>query len=463
MSLGISARDWSSAQWGRSDFGDKRRTERAVKMGAELVSRSGSSLPKQMVDSANLKGAYRLLKMPEVTHSTVSWEHWEATRERMRSPGLGVVLFVQDGTELDFGARRHVSGLGFAGNTFSRGLQVHSTLCVLPGDPLWDLRPEVAGLALQTVWARDHAPRKKIERGSERLNRRTEYDVWEETVQAIGPAPAASCGTRWVSVGDRASDVFGYMGTAIGSGWDCVVRSRHDRRLEGCGVEEARLYERVRGLGPMAGTRISLRGRAGVRARDVELHLAWTPVALHRTKRSRSPGPLSMNCVRVWEDPEGSPVAESLEWVLLTSLEVAGPEDALRVCGFYKHRWLIEEYHKCLKTGCVVEDRQLSTKDRLLALLGFLSIVAVALLQLKAPARGNRSPADLVDIVRAVTGAKEDLDDPPQLLRRIAMLGGFLGRKGDGNPGWQTTWAGWNRLRDIIWGMELAQSLKRSG
>lgn len=42
---------------------------------------------------------------------------------------------------------------------------------------------------------------------------------------------------------------------------------------------------------------------------------------------------------------------------------------------------------------------------------------------------------------------------PPTLrdaLRRVATLGGFLGRKGDGEPGTQTLWIGLQRLDDIV-------------
>jgi hypothetical protein len=40
----------------------------------------------------------------------------------------------------------------------------------------------------------------------------------------------------------------------------------------------------------------------------------------------------------------------------------------------------------------------------------------------------------------------------------IARLGGFIGRKSDGSPGWQTLWRGWNRLQDMCWGANFASS-----
>jgi hypothetical protein len=39
--------------------------------------------------------------------------------------------------------------------------------------------------------------------------------------------------------------------------------------------------------------------------------------------------------------------------------------------------------------------------------------------------------------------------------RTLAKLGGFLGRKGDGEPGWLTIWRGWEKLYGMIRGAEL--------
>ena len=69
---------------------------------------------------------------------------------------------------------------------------------------------------------------------------------------------------------------------------------------------------------------------------------------------------LRVSVVRVWEsDPP--PGVEPLEWVLVTSLVVTDAADALQIIAYYEKRWIIEEYHKCLKTGCAMEARQLET------------------------------------------------------------------------------------------------------
>jgi len=49
-------------------------------------------------------------------------------------------------------------------------------------------------------------------------------------------------------------------------------------------------------------------------------------------------------------------------------------------------------------------------------------------------------------------------------MHAVAKLGGFLARKGDGEPGWRTLWRGWHELTLIHTGYELARpARKRSG
>lgn len=56
-------------------------------------------------------------------------------------------------------------------------------------------------------------------------------------------------------------------------------------------------------------------------------------------------------------------------------------------------------------------------------------------------------------------------DQPPSLhdaVRMIATLGGFLGRKGDGEPGVKTIWRGLRRLHDIAATWQLLHSVSPS-
>jgi hypothetical protein len=131
----------------------------------------------------------------------------------------------------------------------------------------------------------------------------------------------------------------------------------------------------------------------------------------------------------------------------------------------------IEDYHMCLKTGCRVEASQLDHGDDLQRLLGFLAPIAVRLLQLRHVVR--TAPEALVTTVPTVDpllvrllAAKFQLAESSLTVKRcwtlIAQLGGYLGRKSDGPPGWRTLWKGWRQLADWAEGVRLL-SPEKSG
>jgi hypothetical protein len=160
---------------------------------------------------------------------------------------------------------------------------------------------------------------------------------------------------------------------------------------------------------------------------------------------------------------------EPIEWILLTSLVVNDFDDAWLVVGYYEKRWLIEEWHKALKTGCRVTERQLKTKHRLEAMVGLLSVVSVRLLQLKSAARAQPDrPARQMIPLRWTTllqVARKNLKPMKsltvgQFFRELAKLGGFIGRLSDGEPGWITIWRGWQKLHLIVRGADLAATIR---
>ncbi|MBW4498754.1 MAG: hypothetical protein KME57_04010 [Scytonema hyalinum WJT4-NPBG1] len=134
---------------------------------------------------------------------------------------------------------------------------------------------------------------------------------------------------------------------------------------------------------------------------------------------------------------------------------------------WYATRWLIEEYHKCFKTGCAVEQRQLESASSLVTLLGFFAIVSVRLLQLRNLSRSHPQllaqeyvPSIMLKVLVARLGLANCELTLGEFFLAIARLGGFLGRKSDGLPGWQTLWRGWLRLQDMCWAANfITQSL----
>lgn len=443
-------KEWAAQQWGAVHLGDERRTARAITLGAQLAANPAAQLPEQTGSWKDTKAAYRLLNTEEVTPTELGTPHWEATRRRARLSD-GVVLFIQDSTEADYSHHPHVIGLGRLNKLKRHGMQIHT--CLSQPQTTGEL-----GIAAQRVWQR---PPKLMEKESTYAMslRATEYDVWAEMVEEIGPAPDPASGVRWISVGDRASDIYGYFRTAERLGWEVVSRAARDRIIYALNGERTYLMQWARTLPSQAQTTVELRGRNGVPARTATLQVAWSACDIPAPVRGKERGGphLRVSVVRAWEaaPPEG---AEPLEWILITSLVVTDATDGLQIIAYYEKRWLIEEYHKCLKTGCALEARQLETAAGLEALLGFLAIIAVRLLQLREASRQQpETPARHLVAPELITTVQNYLKLPPgdltlrEFWRAVARLGGFLARKSDGDPGWQTIWRGWLKLQDLAW------------
>ncbi len=154
-----------------------------------------------------------------------------------------------------------------------------------------------------------------------------------------------------------------------------------------------------------------------------------------------------------------------MRWVLLTSEEVTSVEQAQRVIDHYSQRWAVEEYHKALKTGCRVESRQYETAARLERVTGLLSIVAVQLLRMRYLSLHDPNrpavqvvPAEWVELLSTVRRIKPGQTlTIQQFVRHLAGLGGHLGRKCDGQPGWITLWRGLEKLLLILRGVRAAR------
>lgn len=449
---------WAEQQWSQAQLGDKRRNKRAVLLGQALAARPDASLPAQTRSWAELKAAYRLLNEPDVTHCELTRPHFEMTTSLAEAPNQGVILFIQDTSELDYTDHPSTQGLGLINSGQGRGFMFHSCLVVRPQEE----NPEVLGLAQQHVWTRPKI-NKGSETRSERNKRRTEYDVWAEVVEAIGEAPSDESGTVWVSVGDRGSDVFSYWTRARRLGWHCLSRVVQNRVIRTPEGEEAKLMQWSRQLERKAGKKITLRGRDGKPKREAELNVAWSEVWIcaPKNRKLRKKEPIRGWVIRCWEESESE---DAIEWVLLSTVEITEAEEALEQVRWYACRWMIEEYHKCLKTGCGIEKRQLESAQGLKALLGLLAIVAVRLLQLRTISRKepNRRAREVIpEIMVSVVARKIEMKREMtvgEFWRGVARLGGFIGRKSDGDAGWQTLWRGWQRLQDLCWGAEFAKA-----
>lgn len=447
---------WAEEQFGQVGLGDQRRTERVVWMAARMAARPMGSLPQQMGDWRGLKAAYRLLDNAAVSHEALSRPHWEQTRQQASMEGQ-TVLMVSDITELDYSPHPSVKGLGPIGNHRGQGLMVHNTLAIVPETKA------VIGLAYQQVWIRDQVVYSKTESRAQRRQRDNRQSrKWGQAGVAVGRPPAT---TRWVYVADRESDLFEFFHSILDTGAAFCVRAQHDRRVMDGETMGIHLMQMMRALPAQGERELRLPAQRGQAERTATLSVSWYTLTLVPPRGEVDKRPVTVTVVRTWEaqpPQEGVP----LEWLLLTSVVVNTLDEALERMEWYTARWVVEEYHSCLKTGCQIEAHRLQERLRLERLLAFLSIMAVRLLQLRDLAR--QSPQvlalTLVEPLLVQVMAQHLLTDPrhlsaSQFWQGVASLGGFPGRKSDGRPGWKRLWVGWLYLLQLAQGVRLAQSL----
>jgi hypothetical protein len=454
----VDAHAWAREQFGTADLGDQRRTKRLTRVAARMAADPSASIPGQMEGWAEAKAAYRLLDADGVTFEAVAAPHWRRTR----ACGPGLFLVLGDTTELDFGIHRRVPDLAPTGNGGGYGFHLHAALVVGAEDE------RIVGLAGERVHYRKPAP--KGENTSQRLKRDRESDVWGDVIDQVG-TPAAA--TRWVHVLDRGADNFDVYCHCRRQQSEWVVRaSMLHRKVAGPGGDATTVRDLAASSPEAGGFTLQLRARPGQPARRARLMVRFTamtmPVPWNKSRYARqvaaTPVPMWLVVVAEVDCPRG---AKPIEWVLYTSLPVPDLVEAMRVISFYEKRWLVEEYFKALKSGCRVTGRQLKTKGRLEALVGLLSVVAVRLLQLKAHARAAPDrpavevvPPRYVDLLKLARGITRTTSlTAGRFYRELAKLGGFLGRKHDGDPGWITIWCGWDKLQLMMRGANAAADL----
>jgi len=430
-----------------------------------MAAQPGAGLPEQMGSKAMLKGAYRLLNCRAVESAGLWQPHQEATR---RAAGrCKTVLFIQDWTTLDYSHHPKKTGIGPVGSRQQRGMLLHSVLAYAFEEQ------QLLGLAYGQVIVREEAgtcTTKKHNGG--RRSQGIEGRVWEQAAAAIGPAPRNS---RWIHVSDRESDVCEYLAVCKSLGKDFVIRAFHNRKVdeiddvsEATGQDQRYLMDLARKLAPQTEQTYAVEVPATVKKgvkqpqRNAQIRLAWTQLHMPAPCYVRGRAGMEVWIIRAWE-PEPPAGAEAVEWILITSLAVNDWDQARDVTQIYECRWLVEDYHMCLKTGCRMEDRQLDHGDDLKRLLGFTAPIAVRLLQLRQVVRtAPETPATtaaLDPLMVRLLAAKCHLAVSRITVKRfwtlVAQLGGHLGRKSDGPPGWRTLWKGWRHLSDWADGVRL--------
>lgn len=458
---------WVEEEFGGARLYDERLRKRLYIIGNDFFSQPGELVLQACNGSeAKSKAAYRFFANEQVDMQSLLKGHLEATARRVSTHN--VVLAVQDTTTLNYATHPSTTGLGPINQKKNKaqGLILHDTLAFSnDGTPL--------GILDAQCWARPpHKAGTKKDNKTIPIEEKESYK-WLLSYRAVAEVQKLCPNTMLVSVGDREADIHELFQDAeqTESGPKLLVRSERSRKrkvlLED---EQAFLWEELSSE-PVSGRLEILIPRNGSRdARIAQLDVRYKRVTL-RPPRRKKLKPVEAWAVYATEVEYGPEVRSPLEWMLLTTVEVSSFEDAVERLRWYALRWSIEIYHRTLKSGCRIQDRQFNSADRIERCLAIDLVVAWRIYWLVKQGRETPDlPCDVFfeeeewKILYAVVRNKPPPESPPTLqeaARMTAKLGGFLGRKADGEPGITTIWRGLVRLDNMMIGHRATALLRR--
>lgn len=427
------------AMFGSAKLGNRRRTARLVTTFDQLRRHPGSTLPNKLASPRDLKALYRLMDRPEVTHEALMVP-LRAYTLRNIAACQGTVLLIHDATKLDYTDRQSLAEhLGQIGSGHGRGYISQHVLAV---DPQIH---SVLGLMEQILHCRDEVPENET-LPEHRARPTRESLLWIKGTQHL-PGDR-----RLVDVADQGADTFEFLEHEYHSGRTFVIRACKCRVVQGGhdGQGPKQYFsDYVHGLpelGRFAMDVQSQRNRNGsfrTSRIGAEFAMRGGAVLVHPPhakagEHGDDPLPLYVALISEVHPPAGE---KPIEWLLLTNEPVRKFEEAWRVTSWYECRWVVEKYHKGMKTGCGVEELQFATVERLQPAIAMISAVALTLLDLRDASRRDDAKTrraitvvshDYVAVLTAWRYGKVRMDiSVHDFYYALARLGGHQNRNHD--------------------------------
>jgi len=454
---------WISEEFKSINLSDPRLNKRFVQLAEDLADNPGKSIHSAAADWAATKGAYRFFDNPEVEAKKILEPHFESTC--WRSTSHKKVVLAADTSYIDFSQHKKTKGLGTSFKSHGqevKGICCHAGLAMSEtGLPL--------GLLFNKLWIRKENQLEGYKRSAVPFPLKESFR-WVETMRA---AKKLLPDKEIIYLADREGDIYEVFEEAFNLEMDVVVRSQHDRVID----EEVKLSEEI-STSPIRGTHTVLIPSSGSRKeRKAKLEIRFTRVIL-----KGRPNDVKTQLNKMREDVElylvdAAEVDGDLHWRILTTIPVNNLQGAKDILNYYKMRWNIETYFKTLKTGCGIEKCRLGEGSRLVKYIGLMSVLAWRLFWMTYVSRQNPNlPCEnlltesewktawlMLNRRKIKEGKilKKDWPKSPPTLREairwIAGNGGFLGRKGDGEPGIITFWRGWTK---VLSGVEIYEIIR---
>ena len=454
--------DWITQEYDSINIGDKRLNKRAKQLLKRFSDSPIESIPESCKGWGETKAAYRFFENDLVTAKKVIKPHRLSTLNRIKDHPI--VLLLQDTTTLNYSGQKEREDTGPIQQDNVRGLFLHPTLAITPNR-------ECLGIIDYEQWAREKfthrsAEERKAERHSKAIKDKESYR-WVRGYKKATMLAKAMPDTQFVYIADREGDIYDIYheaATCFAKGRaDWVIRATFDRAIldETQPKKRNRLKASVKASSSMGKVTFTTSSFGNRNKREVTQDVFVKEVTLLPPREKAKAGFTPVKITTIIATETNPPSGEkAVEWTLLTSVPISSLEAALQVVQWYLCRWQIEIFFKVLKSGCAIEKLQLSEKQRFDPCLALYLIVAWRILFMTMAGRAYPSLSSecLFEPIEWQTAYVMIYEKPPpkepptlkDMLRMIAQLGGFLGRKHDGDPGPKVIWKGLRTLYDYI-------------
>ncbi|MBC8080928.1 MAG: IS4 family transposase [Gorillibacterium sp.] len=427
-----------------------RTINRFIRTMTTLSKKPNESIAAASADAAEAKAIYRLLNNPKLTEEVVMTSYRKDTLSRIQASEETIILSVQDTTECNYTSHKKTKDLGDGTHKNTLGLFVHSNLALTP-DGI------ALGLLDQSIWARD--PEQRGKRKTNRPIEEKESNKWLQSMEAS--AHNFPRNIRLVHMGDREADLFEFLYKAQELNQFYVIRAVQNRITD----DGQRLFDRIKQEPAAAQVQVDIPRdtRRSLKSREATLEIRYLQMKIQvpqHLRQSYGDGEIECTIVHAYEihPLEG---VEPIEWFLITNLAVTTVAEAMEKVRWYVHRWKIERFHYILKSGCEIEELQEREAERLKKLILMYSIIAIEILSITYLARETPdAPCETLfekqewQVLYRIANRTSELPTAVPSIKEavsyLAKLGGFLGRKGDGDPGVKVIWKGLKELQIVI-------------
>ena len=464
MNSNSSLVNWIKEEFTDISFNDNRLTKRFAKVAQGLAEKSEKNISSSFETWSEIKGCYRFFDNEKVTCSKILQPHQVRTLERIKEHKR--VLFIQDTVVLSYGNRPGTTGLDFCNRNLksssqSKGLLLHGLLAINDkGLPL--------GIIHQRFISRKKfkGPRTSAMKEEEKrlpINKKESFR-WVDCIEKSKKLDTGD--SEIIHIADREGDIYELYKEC--SKWQekFLIRASVNRSINKKSKSQSsedKLFDFL--LSKKAQGKVTVKVnnvRKGRKYRKAKLSIIYKDITLPppRKKPGKELPFLPMTAVVAVE--RNAPKNENpIKWILLTNMSVSSVEEAEERVRWYSLRWNIELFHKVLKSSFAVEKTQMREAQRIKKYVTLKSILAWRIFWLTRFFDENKKRSCEIVLTRYEWRILYKRFNKGRILPKkpppiefvfiwIGKLGGFIGRKGDGTPGFISLWRGWMRFMDLI-------------